>query len=238
VSSLDARAGGGRRPVALVVAKVPVAGKVKTRLAATVGPEPAARLAHAALLDTLDACESAFGAGRCHLALAGELDELEPEVGARLRQRLAGWSVLQQRGVGFGARLEHAHDDVHRLAAAPVVQIGMDTPHLDPAVLLEAGAHAIRGRPALGLAHDGGWWVLASAVAGDVAGLGQVAMSTPRTGSETLNRLRRINPATEVVASMRDIDDAADAELAAADAPHTRFASAWRDLDRRLAREG
>lgn len=228
----------GSGPVALVVAKVPVTGKVKTRLAASVGAEHAARLAHAALLDTLDACEAAFGAGRCYLALAGDPDELEPETAAALRRRLGAWTVLRQRGAGLGRRLEHAHQDVHDLAAAPVVQVGMDTPHLDPAVLVQAGDHAARGRPALGLAHDGGWWVLASTGPRDVAGLGKVAMSTPDTGQATLRRLRQVNPGTALVPSARDVDDADDAEAVAALSPGTRFAASWRALDRHLARQG
>ena len=47
---------------ALVVAKAPVAGQVKTRLGADVGLEQAAGLAAAALLDTLEACTTAYGA--------------------------------------------------------------------------------------------------------------------------------------------------------------------------------
>ena len=40
----------------LVVAKAPVPGAAKTRLAATVGDRNAAELAAAALLDTIDVC--------------------------------------------------------------------------------------------------------------------------------------------------------------------------------------
>ena len=54
---------------ALVMAKAPVPGRVKTRLGARVGMEVAAELAAAALLDTIAACRSAFA--ECHLALDG-----------------------------------------------------------------------------------------------------------------------------------------------------------------------
>jgi glycosyltransferase A (GT-A) superfamily protein (DUF2064 family) len=134
------------QPVALVMAKVPVAGQVKTRLAATVGHEQAARLALAALLDTLEVCEQAFGAGCLYLALTGDLDELDRAPRRQLTGRLESWRLLAQRGRGLGERLEHAHADVHRAAAAPVVQVGMDTPHLDPAVLA-AGRRDRRARP-------------------------------------------------------------------------------------------
>ncbi len=44
-----------------MLAKAPVAGRVKTRLGADVGMAYAAELAAAALLDSLDACADGFG---------------------------------------------------------------------------------------------------------------------------------------------------------------------------------
>jgi glycosyltransferase A (GT-A) superfamily protein (DUF2064 family) len=212
------------------MAKAPVPGRVKTRLAASVGDEEAARLAKAALLDTLDVCEQAFGAERCHLALAGDLSELERGVAGRLRARLRGWTVLAQRGDGFGERLEHAHREVHERAATSVVQIGMDTPHVDPLILAGVAALAGRDRPVLGLARDGGWWVLVSSSAADVSGLSRVPMSTPHTGEATWDLLRSTGLDVATAPMMSDVDDAKDAEHVAAQAPHTRFAGAWREL--------
>ena len=93
-----------RRRQCLVVAKAPVAGRAKTRLGAEIGMAAAADLAAAALLDTLDACRAAFGAGRCHLALTGDL------AGAARGRRdrpaaLAGWTVFEQVGDELRRRL-------------------------------------------------------------------------------------------------------------------------------------
>jgi glycosyltransferase A (GT-A) superfamily protein (DUF2064 family) len=216
----------------LVMAKVPVAGRVKTRLAASVGNEHAAWLAHAALLDTLDACERVFGTGRRYLALAGDLDELEPDLAERLKSRLDGWTVLAQRGADLAERLEHAHRDVHEDTGAPVVQIGMDTPHVDATVLALVGELAARSRSVLGLARDGGWWVLASTSAADVSGLRDVVMSAPNTGQATLQLLRSAGRDVALAPVMRDVDDAADAEHVAASAPQIRFARTWCALTR------
>lgn len=218
------------QPVALVMAKVPVAGHVKTRLAATVGHEQAARLALAALLDTLDVCEEAFGHGRRYLALAGDLDGLDRAPRGELGARFASWHVIDQRGPGLADRLEHAHADVHRAVSAPVVQVGMDTPHLDAAVLGGIGSLAGRGRPVLGPAVDGGWWVLASTEAGEVEGLRHVPMSTGSTGADTLAFLRSRRHEVVLAPRMTDVDDARDAELAARRAPLTRFATVWREV--------
>jgi len=216
--------------VVLVLAKAPVVGRVKTRLAASVGDEHAARLACAALLDTLDVCEEVFGAGRCHLAMAGGLEEVDPREARQLDGRLDRWAVLPQRGSGFGERLENAHQDVHARAGAAVVQIGMDTPQVEADLLREVAARVASGDPVLGLAHDGGWWVLASPGAGDVAGLRCVPMSAPDTGMATLDLLTSSGAAVVLAPTMRDVDDATDAALVASHAPHTHFARTWRAL--------
>lgn len=226
-------------PVVLVMAKVPRPGQVKTRLATTVGDVAAARLALAALLDTLEACEEVFPPGRRYLALtgtragalSGDLDEIDPSAGRNLRERLDGWVVLEQRGAGLGARIENAHRDVHAAASAPVVQIGMDTPHLTPDLLRAIAALVAEGRPVLGRAEDGGWWVLASVTASDTDGLTEVPMSTARTGARTWDFLCRNGRDVAAAPAMRDVDDAADARLVASAAPGTLFAATWRRVD-------
>ena len=162
----------------------------------------------------------------CHLALAGDL--------ARAVQRqallaaLAGWTVHPQRGEGFAARLAHAHADVARATAAPVVQIGMDTPHLRPDHLRDVAALVGRGNDAvLGPAEDGGWWVLAVTDPRLAEPLAGVEMSTERTCGDTLAALRRAGATVAGAAVLRDVDTVGDADLAAAAAPDTRFARIW-----------
>ena len=92
----------------LVVAKAPEPGRAKTRLAATVGDDVAANIAAAALLDTLDAVAAAPVAARV-VALTGDLNEAAGV--AELRQRLASFTVIEQRGEDFADRLANAHAD-------------------------------------------------------------------------------------------------------------------------------
>ena len=111
----------------LVVAKAPVPGRAKTRLAATVGDQLAAEIAAAALLDTLDAVAATPVAARV-VALTGELDAAADA--AEIRRRLASFSVIGQRGNDFGERLANAHADATSVDGHPVLQIGMDTPQV------------------------------------------------------------------------------------------------------------
>ena len=92
----------------LVVAKAPVPGLAKTRLAATVGEQAAADIAAAALLDTLDAV-AATPVTRRVVAMTGDLDlACRAE---EIRDRLGGFMVIEQRGDDFADRLPESFGD-------------------------------------------------------------------------------------------------------------------------------
>ena len=220
----------GVRTVALVMAKAPVAGQAKTRLGAVVGLDVAAELAAVAILDTLDVCERVFlRPGDRHVALAGDLRSAVR--GAELEERLAGWTVHPQRGEGFAERLANAHADVARVAGAPVVQIGMDTPHLSVTALTDVADRVGAGNDAvLGAAEDGGWWVLALADPRLAPCLLGVEMSTERTYADTLAALQEAGARVAGAVVLRDVDTPGDAEVAARAAPQTRFSRLWTEV--------
>jgi glycosyltransferase A (GT-A) superfamily protein (DUF2064 family) len=212
-------------PVALVMAKAPVRGRVKTRLARHVGDAAAARLAAAALADTIDACSVSFGADRCYLALEGTL--AHGEGGDELDALLAGWTVLPQRGEGLGPRLAHAHHDTAAVARAPVVQVGMDTPQVTAHDLGLVAACLARCDAVLGPADDGGWWVLGLHDPRLARCLTTVAMSTTRTGADTRAALTAAGARVVPAPPQCDVDEPADAARVAGLAPHSRFARRW-----------
>ena len=208
----------------LVVAKAPVAGQAKTRLARHVGAQVAAELAAASLLDTLRACADAAGEANCHAALTGDLDAAVR--GEEVRRALSGWTVHPQRGDGFAARLANAHLDLP--GDRPVVQVGMDTPQVRPEQLTAAGALTDEHEAVLGPAPDGGWWVLALRDPGTAGPLASVAMSTPTTYDDTRRALEGDGLRVTVTEELRDVDTVDDAEVVATEAPDTEFARTWR----------
>ncbi len=210
----------------LVVAKAPVAGRVKTRLGRTMGMEPAAELAAAALLDTLGVCAEAYGVGRCHLALEGDLAEATQA--PALARAVAGWTVHRQRGADFAERLVNAHRDAFAASEGPVVQVGMDTPHLTGDTLTRVGSLLTDPDAAvLGPAYDGGWWLLGVGGPHLLCHLPEVPMSTARTGELTREALLRAGARVTEVETLRDVDEVLDAESVAHAAPGTRFARAF-----------
>lgn len=205
----------------LVMAKAPVPGRVKTRLAVAVGDHAAAELAAAALLDTIAAVRASNAAGV--LALAGDLAGAIR--GDEIAEALDGWTVVPQRGKGFAERLIAAHADA---GEGVVVQIGMDTPQLTGPMLSDAAAALVGNDAVIGPAPDGGWWVLVRREARVAHSLAGVVMSTPSTCADTEAALARAGYVVVRTARLRDVDTLDDARAVAALAPDTHFARAWR----------
>jgi len=212
----------------LVVAKAPVAGRVKTRLGAGVGDAVAADLAAAALLDTVAACRAAFGPDACLLALSGDLADAVR--GDEIEHAVAGWSVAAQRGSTFPQRLANAHLDVP--PGGPVLQVGMDTPQLTPGLLHEAADALDRHDAVLGPADDGGWWLLGLRAPAGAAALYDVPMSTPSTYDDTRRALTGAGLGVASTTGLRDVDTVDDAEAVAGAVPGSEFARAWRTVRR------
>ncbi|MHA5048392.1 TIGR04282 family arsenosugar biosynthesis glycosyltransferase [Streptomyces sp. SD15] len=190
----------------LVIAKEPRPGRVKTRLTPSFTPAEAAVLAEAALTDTLCAV-AATPARRRVLVLDGEPGRWLP----------AGFDVVPQCAGGLDERLA----DAFAGCDGPALLIGMDTPQVTPELLTVdfAGCDAY-----FGPAEDGGFWALGLAEP-EPGLLRGVPMSTPVTGAMQRGRLVAAGLRVRDLPRLRDVDTAADAEVVAATAPHSRFAA-------------
>jgi glycosyltransferase A (GT-A) superfamily protein (DUF2064 family) len=204
----------------LVVAKAPVPGLAKTRLATAVGDQAAADIAAAALLDTLDAVAAAPVAARV-VALTGDLSAASG--GPEIRSRLADFTVLDQRGSDFAERLANAHLDA--ADGRPVLQIGMDTPQVTAGLIAECAQALTRAPAVLGMARDGGWWVLGVAEPSMADCLRTITMSRADTGAVTLAALRDTGIEVDLVVELADVDTVDDVdEVRRACPPDSRFA--------------
>lgn len=206
---------------ALVVAKAPVPGLAKTRLAATLGDEAAADIAAAALLDTLDAVVAAGFSARV-IALTGDLAQASRR--EELQAAFASYTVVEQRGDGFAERLVHAHAVA---AGAPVFQIGMDTPQVTPALLESSAAALAEAGSVLGMAEDGGWWALGLTDSHLARALLDVPMSRTDTGARTVAALVALGADIRLLPVLRDVDHAEDLHPVAEECPSgSRFRQA------------
>ena len=197
----------------IVLAKAPVPGRVKTRLCPPYTPGSAARLAAAALHDTIATVGATPVADR---VLA--VDGVHPVP--------AGWRVQPQRGAGLGERIADAFARPG-IAAAATLLIGMDTPQVTAAGLMSAIRLLGSSDAVLGPAADGGWWALGLRDPRQAAVLRNIPTSTASTGTRTLAALRSRGLRVAELPMLRDVDTAADvAEVAALCAYGSRFAAA------------
>ena len=141
----------------IVVAKQPVAGQVKTRIAQTLGAERAAALYQCALEDTLELVASYWEAEPA-ISYAPPDEEAR-----RFFSKLApGFTLFPQHGTTFGDRLFSAFAQAAQQGANRMVLIGTDNPslpssHIDEAfaTLDKAGTDAV-----LGPTSDGGYYLV------------------------------------------------------------------------------
>ena len=208
---------------ALIVAKAPVPGLAKTRLAAALGDRVAAGIAAAALLDTLDAVADTHLAAKV-VAMTGDLaSACQSEA---IRERLSGFTVVEQRGDSFADRLANAHADAASAAGPmPVLQIGMDTPQVTAELLTRCARALLGAHAVVGPARDGGWWLLGVADAATAECLRLVPMSRSDTGAMTYAALLQTGSPVTVLEELADVDTVADISVVRADCrPSGRFA--------------
>jgi rSAM/selenodomain-associated transferase 1 len=192
-------------PLLLVFAREPVAGRVKTRLAATLGAEAAA----AAYRDLIDATLAYAIDARTQGIVAAIEIWCTPDPDSPFFQTLAqrfGVARRRQGSGDLGDRMSEAIDDA--LARSPAaLLIGTDCPALGVAGLAEAATALAASQVVLGPAEDGGFVLVGTRVPVRFDG---VRWSTARTLSDTRASLARAEVCWVELAASWDVDEPAD----------------------------
>ena len=211
----------------VVLAKAPVAGQAKTRLAPVLGLQGAANWAQRLLHDTLARVQAACSAGAhpAHrapptTALTAELCASPPPCHADWAGRLppgvwAGGDAAQcvgpptAQGHGdLGQRMARASQRVTATGHA-VLLVGTDCPTLTPALLRQA-AHQLQHHHAVLLPASDGGYVLLGLRAHCAAVFEAMPWSTDQVARLTLARLRAQGLHVWVGPVLNDVDEAAD----------------------------
>ena len=164
--------------VLVVMARQPVPGAVKTRLARHVGADAACALYRAFLTDIA----AGLGAGPWRLTWAvtpADVD-LRPIVGA-------GSDCFPQRGADLGERMASCFDDLFGGGAARVVMIGADVPHLGASAVAAAFAALDTADVVLTPTRDGGYCLVGQRRPHDL--FRGIEMGTDRVFAQTMERI-------------------------------------------------
>jgi rSAM/selenodomain-associated transferase 1 len=141
----------------LVFARVPESGRVKTRLAATLGAEKALRVYEAMLRDLLDNVGTSTAETEVEIMWAPA-----PDVdGARLRRLFGDRAMAMQTGASLGERMSMAFSErffFHR--AQKIIAIGIDDPTLNRDTINDAFGLLDSCEWVLGPAVDGGYYLI------------------------------------------------------------------------------
>jgi hypothetical protein len=182
------------------MAKYPVPGRVKTRIAAALGAEIACALQRAFVLDLAD---------RLQALPYGVTWAFWPP-SAPFATLVDGGRCRPQSGRDLGERMAAAVDAEFAEGGAPVIVLGADVPHVDlesvqRAVVALAGDADV----ALGPALDGGYYLIGfrSPAPGVFRG---IAWGTAAVFTTTLARARESGRRVELLPAAFDIDEVAD----------------------------
>lgn len=180
-------------PKLSIFARLPVPGKVKTRLIPALGEEGAARLYARLLAQTVEVAKDS--------GLDFELRVTGGEVTA-FHELFGGDTAVVDQGEGdLGAKMVRVE--------APALLIGSDCPGVT-APLLQAAAGALEDRRVvLGPANDGGYYLIGFREPVPFL-FGDMEWSTPRVLPETLARLAAHGIGPAILPELADIDTAED----------------------------
>ncbi|NUO80346.1 TIGR04282 family arsenosugar biosynthesis glycosyltransferase [candidate division KSB1 bacterium] len=200
----------------LVFVKYPEPGKVKTRLAKSLGYERAAELYREFVTLTLQNCEQLAQAA--HFATF-----TPPERKADLLAMFPGeWHWFEQHAASdLGMRIQYAFETLFKLGYRRVLTIGTDSPSLPLAYLEEAAEKLLEYDVVLGPAEDGGYYLIGLKVAPRELFEG-IAWSTEKVLTQTLGIIQRLGLSVHLLPQWYDVDDVAALEKLSAVLPKVK----------------
>ena len=176
-----------------IFARLPVPGKVKTRLIPAVGEEGAARIYARLLALTVEAARDSGLPFELRVT-GGEVDAFHQLFGRDVE-------VVEQGDGDLGAKMARVEP--------PALLIGSDCPGVTGSLLRAAAGALSDRRVVLGPANDGGYWLIGYSEPVPFL-FDDMQWSTPSVLPETLARLAAHGMGPAILPELADIDTAED----------------------------
>lgn len=189
----------------VVFAKYWEPGSVKTRLAATTGAQPAARIYHAFVDCILSRLQSLGDRRSVCISPADRAAEFTQLIGRR------PWTVTHQNDGDLGRRMALMFQE--RLAkphVGRVVLIGSDSPDLPISYINEAFDALDKHDVVLGPTNDGGYYLIGLSKLAPELFDEHMPWSTPRLWGTTITMLRASPHTFATLPEWSDVDNGAD----------------------------
>ena len=182
----------------IVFTRNPVKGKVKTRLAKTIGKEKAyeiyRELLHIAYVNT-----KSFPCDK-YLYLSESLDENLFD---------SGFFQKLQEGIDLGERMLNALTEILNTGYTKVVLVGADCPGLTRVILKDAFNKLGKNDIVLGPAEDGGYYLIGLKEPKEYL-FRDMKWGHKKVLEETINRIKKNKHTHDLVAKLIDIDNVRD----------------------------
>jgi len=188
----------------LVFMRAPRAGKVKTRLARSLGDEKAAEFYNLCIDATLEEI------GQLSKEIDKYISFTEPTSKYEV-ERLAGlgFKVTLQEGEGLGQRLCNAFSRVLENGAQKVVIVASDVPDLSARIMTDAISSLDNSDVVIGPCYDGGYYLIGmKELHGEL--FHGISWGTERVYQQTLDATRKKALAVRGLPILVDIDTEAD----------------------------
>lgn len=191
-----------------VFAKYPEPGKVKTRLAKSIGPEAAAAVYERLLGHFIE--HTLNETARQGIKVTWFCDPGTPIEKCRELFSFTGFAVEQQRGADLGARMKDALARLLEHHDRALV-VGTDCIDLSPGILLTAAGELKLADLVVGPSGDGGYYLLGLKRIADEL-FDDFPWSTNRVLPVTLEKAETLGLKTNLLQPLRDIDNSDDWE--------------------------
>jgi uncharacterized protein len=183
----------------IIFVKNPVAGKVKTRLAAAIGNDKALDIYLHLITHTVNAAVNVAADKYIYFS-----DEIDTTIGQN-----AAFKKAVQSGADLGERMKNAFSDVLNNAYHKVIITGTDCPGISPEILQRAFNQLAGTDVVIGPAADGGYYLLGMKALHPVL-FDNIEWSTSAVLQTTVERCTQNNLQCQLLEELSDIDEEKD----------------------------
>jgi hypothetical protein len=188
------------RPGIFVMMKYPEVGRVKARLAQSIGEEAAASLYRAFIQDTLTTVQS--------LDIPFHIAVYPPESHGQFVQWLGpSYQFFHQQGMNLGKRLQNGFATMFMNEYQQVIALASDSPDLPIEILQTAVSSLQTNKVVIGPATDGGYYLIGFSNDFFIPdAFEEISWSTETVFQETLSRIESVTHQVHVLPQWADID--------------------------------